>query len=109
LRRFAAKTATPHPLVVLVVDQNSNPFPGAAVTWAVKSGAGQLSATTTPSDASGLAQVTYTAGSVARTDTIAASAAGFLGVAFVLHVGTAPSANLSAPASLVSVRAEAAR
>lgn len=99
-------TSTPHPLVVLVVDQDNNPFTGADVAWVVKSGAGQLSATTTASDANGLAQVTYTAGAAARTDTITATAAGFLSVGFVVHVGTAASASRSAPLSLALLRSE---
>ena len=49
-----------NPLVVRVTDANSNPVAGATVTWTVGSSCGSVSATSTATDASGMAQVTWT-------------------------------------------------
>ena len=51
-----------NPLVVLVTDQNGSPLPNAAVSWKVTSGGGSVADTTSTSDASGYAKMTYTAG-----------------------------------------------
>jgi Bacterial Ig-like domain (group 1) len=48
--------------VVRVVDRFGNPVPDAAVTWQVTSGQGDVSATSTPTDATGKATVTWTLG-----------------------------------------------
>lgn len=47
------------PLVVKVFDDQGQPFPGASVTWAIISGGGVLTNTTTTTDASGQAHATY--------------------------------------------------
>jgi hypothetical protein len=48
--------------VVRVVDRFGNPVPDAAVTWQVTSGQGDVSAASTPTDATGQATVTWTLG-----------------------------------------------
>ena len=65
--------AAPNPLVVLVVDPNGNPFPGATVTWVVTAGGGTVSDTTTTSDSTGHTSVIYTAGSRAGAATVVAT------------------------------------
>src|SRR5690348_12139982 len=46
-------TATANPLVVLVVDQNGQPFSGGSVLWRLTGGGGTLSDTVSTSDAHG--------------------------------------------------------
>jgi hypothetical protein len=48
--------------VVRVVDRFGNPVPDAAVAWQVTSGQGDVSAGSTPTDATGKATVTWTLG-----------------------------------------------
>ena len=50
------------PLTVAVVDRFGNPVAGFEVQWEVVSGDGEISATATPTDASGVASVTWTLG-----------------------------------------------
>lgn len=73
--------ALPQPLVVRVTDKSSAPVASAQVTWAVRSGAGSLSGTSTQTDAQGEASVTWTLGPSAGTnnDTVQASASGLAG------------------------------
>jgi hypothetical protein len=78
----AAGTALPSPLGVVVIDQYGSAMPTVTVTWAITAGAGSLSATSTPTDASGTASVTYTAGPTAGAATITAAVAGIGTVAF---------------------------
>jgi hypothetical protein len=53
------------PLVVKVFDDQGQPFAGASVTWAIISGGGVLSNTTTTTDATGQAHATLTLPAVA--------------------------------------------
>lgn len=65
----------PNPLVVLVTDNNGNPFPGATVTWIVTSGGGTVSDSTSTSDASGHTSINYTAGTNPGVATVIATTA----------------------------------
>ena len=69
------------PLVVEVLDQYGNGVAGATVTWSV-AGGGSLSATSTTSEANGLAQTTLTTDPAAATYTITASAGSATAVTF---------------------------
>src|SRR5574341_1068797 len=64
------------PLVVEVRDALSNPVAGVTVSFTVTSGGGALSAGAAVSDGSGQAQITWTLGGTAGTQTVQASAAG---------------------------------
>ncbi len=57
-----------NPLVVIVKDQNGDPFQGATVSFSVDSGGGSVSPTTATTNASGFAQTQLTLGSTAGTD-----------------------------------------
>jgi hypothetical protein len=54
--------ALPNPLVVLVRDENKNPMPNVAVTFAVTSGIGSVAPTSATTDASGKAGTVLTLG-----------------------------------------------
>jgi hypothetical protein len=66
--------AAANPLVVMVVDQNGQPFPGDTVTWKVTGGGGAVADSISMSDAHGHASMTYTAGNTPGNATIAATA-----------------------------------
>ncbi|MBA2322161.1 MAG: Ig-like domain-containing protein [Deltaproteobacteria bacterium] len=70
------------PLVIAVKDAKGNPVPGIAVTFAVASGGGSLSATTATSNSMGQAQTTLTVGTAAGTNTVTASSSGLTSVTF---------------------------
>ena len=70
------------PLQVRVTGSDGNPFAGQPVTWAVTAGAGTVSASTTTTDASGTASVTWTLGPAAGANTVTATAAGVGSVTF---------------------------
>ena len=76
LQTTAAGTALADPLIVIIIDQYGNALSNVTVNWAVVSGGGMLSASGTPSDLNGVAQVTYTAGPTAGSATISATVAG---------------------------------
>ena len=59
-----------YPFVVLVLDQNGEPIPGAVVTFAVTAGDGTLSVETATTDSRGLASSTLTLGSGPGTHTV---------------------------------------
>ena len=67
----AVGTAVSNPLVVLVVNATGAPFSGATVTWTVTGGGGSVSDSTSVSDATGHATMTYTAGSSPAVATVA--------------------------------------
>jgi hypothetical protein len=79
-------SAAPNPLVVLVVDENGQPFPGGAVSWQVTGGGGTLSDSTSTADAHGHASITYTAGPNPGTATVVATVAQVWTTNFTLHV-----------------------
>lgn len=75
-------TPLPAPLTVVVIDQNDIAVPTITVTWAITSGGGTLSATTTQTDDNGVASVTYTAGPTAGSAAITATVSGIGTVGF---------------------------
>lgn len=79
-------TPTANPLVVLVVDQNGQPFSGGSVLWRLTGGGGTLSDTVSTSDAHGHASITYTAGSSTGTATIVAIVEQLWTTNFTIHV-----------------------
>lgn len=73
-------TAVTTPPAVLVRDQFNNPVAGVAVTFAVASGGGSLTGGNLTSNASGIATVgSWTLGTTAGTNTLAATATGLAG------------------------------
>lgn len=50
------------PLVVRIVDQRNEPFPGFSVDWNIVQGEGTLSASSSEADSDGYASVMYTSG-----------------------------------------------
>ena len=82
----AVGTAASNPLVVLVVDASGTPFSGATVTWTVTGGGGAVSDSTSLSDATGHATMTYTAGSSPAVATIVATVAQVWTTTFTVYV-----------------------
>lgn len=77
------------PLVVKVTGASNTPIKGVSVMFAVVSGAGSVSPSTTTTDSLGQAKTTVTLGSVAGSDTITATVAGTsLVTTFVVTAGT---------------------
>ena len=78
-------TALAAPFVVRVSDAFNNPVAGVTVTWAILSGGGALSATSTATTAAGLGSTSLTLPSASGTVTVAATATGLTGspIAFV--------------------------
>lgn len=70
--------ATLSPFRVLALDYKDEPVPGVTVTWH-RFGRGSLSAQTTLTDATGLAESTYTFGERAGTERVNAGVAGLIG------------------------------
>jgi len=84
-----AGAALAAPFVVNIDDQNGNPMSGVTVTWAITSGGGSLSATSSVSDSNGEAQVTYTAGPDAGTGTVTATVSGLTALTFTVTINAA--------------------
>ena len=82
----AVGTAAANPLVVLVVDASGAPFTGATVAWTVTAGGGSVSDSTSVSDATGHATMTYTAGSSPAVATIVATVAQVWTTTFTVYV-----------------------
>jgi hypothetical protein len=78
----AAGTVLPAPLSVSVIDLFGSVTEGVAVTWAIPSGGGSLSATSTTTDVDGATSVTYTAGPTPGPATITATVVGIGTVTF---------------------------
>jgi hypothetical protein len=72
----------PSPLVVMAADANGNPIVNATINWTVSSHGGTLDSAITTTDANGLAQVTWTLGSAAASDTVTATLTGLTPVVF---------------------------
>ena len=87
-------TALANPLVVQILDQYGNPFPGVTVHWAATAGGGNVSAPTSNTGANGQAQITATLGTHVGTDTYAATVAGVTGspVSFTAIANHGPAA-----------------
>jgi hypothetical protein len=69
-------TALPLPFVVIVRDANNNPVSGVSVTFAVTSGGGALSVTTTTTGSDGKASTVLTLGTTVGTNTVTATSTG---------------------------------
>lgn len=83
----ATSTTLPTPLSVIVVNQFGERLPDVTVNWAIASGGGTLSATSTQTDALGVASVSYTTGTTAGQAIIEASVAGgVLSISFSVTV-----------------------
>jgi adhesin/invasin len=68
-------TALALPITVSVTDQDGNPIANATVTWAVTSGLGSVSATTSQTGSTGQATVAWTLGNLAGIDSLQATLA----------------------------------
>jgi hypothetical protein len=79
-------TQAANPLVVLVIDDNGNPFGSSPVIWKVASGGGTLADTTSTSNQSGYASMTYTAGTNPGVATIVATVGQFWTASFTIHI-----------------------
>ncbi len=82
LQMGAAGIDLTNPLVVQVKDQSGQPMAGVTVTWAVTAGGGSVSRSSTVTDATGVAQVTWTLGSSIGSGAVTAIAAGLPPVTF---------------------------
>ena len=85
-----------NPLVVLVTDENGNPFGNGKVVWTVSSGGGTVADSTSTSDASGHSSMTYTAGTNPGVATVVATVASVWTASFTIHI--------VAPSSAIHVR-----
>jgi hypothetical protein len=72
----AAGTVFPDSLSVIVLDQYGFSTEGTTIVWAITSGGGSLSATSTTTDTNGITSVTYTAGLSPGRATITATLTG---------------------------------
>jgi hypothetical protein len=79
-------TALAQPLAVLVVTQFGQPIQNVTVTWTIASGGGTLSETSTLTNASGIASVTYTTGATAGSAVIEARVQGVPPLTFSVTV-----------------------
>src|SRR5438105_12518029 len=75
-----------NPLVVLVVGSDATPFAGAGVKWSVAGGGGSVSDSTSNSDATGHAQMTYTAGQSPGVATVVATVADVWTTTFTVYI-----------------------
>lgn len=78
----AAGAALAAPLVARVTDQSGNPVAGVAVSWAIVSGGGTLNTTQSLTNTSGLAQVYWTLGGAAGSQSVRASSGQLTSVTF---------------------------
>jgi subtilisin-like proprotein convertase family protein len=85
-------TTLANPLVVLVKDANNNVVSGATVDWVVTAGGGSVSAPTSTTNTTGLAQITFTLGSAAGANTLTAK----------LHNDTTKTVNFTAMATAIA-------
>jgi hypothetical protein len=81
-----------NPLVVLVTDDNGSPFANTPVIWKVARGGGTVADSTSTSDASGHASMTYTAGNTPGVATVVATVSQIWTASFNVHI-VAPSTN----------------
>ena len=85
----AVGQALSSPLVVKVVDASGSAVQGVAVTWAVASGGGSLSPSSSTTDAQGLASTTWTLGLIAGSNSATARVAGAAAITPVSFTATA--------------------
>ena len=84
-------TTAANPLVAIVTDNNGNPFAGATVTWTVTSGGGTVSDSTSTSDATGHAYMTYTAGALPGAATVVATVSQIWTASFTIYIESSAS------------------
>ncbi len=87
-----AVVATTRALEAKVVDAHGNGVPGVAVSWAVASGGGSLSAAGSTTDGSGVASVVWTFGGATGAQSATASATGLAGSPLTFAASTTPAA-----------------
>lgn len=81
-----APNATSSPLTVTVLDQNGDPIQGRTVNWAVASGTGTVTSTSSVTNAQGVATMTFTAGATAGASTVTATVGNLTPVIFNINV-----------------------
>lgn len=81
-----AGTTAPIPLTVRTFDEPRNPLPGIEVQWVIASGGGTLSSSTSTTDNTGTASVSYTAPAQPGPVTVRATVPPQLTVHFTLTV-----------------------
>jgi adhesin/invasin len=81
-----ARNATSQPLTVTVKDQNGDPIANRTVNWAVATGGGTLTSTTSTTTAQGVATMTYTAPATVGTATVTASVGTLTPVTFNITI-----------------------
>jgi hypothetical protein len=81
-------TALPLPLAVVVVNQFGEPLKDITVTWAIYSGGGSLSASSSVSDENGAAAVNYTTGPTAGNAIVTASVHGLPPLGFDVTISS---------------------
>jgi hypothetical protein len=79
LQNATSGTTLTNPIVVLVTDAFGNPVSGKTVTFAIATGGGSVGTASTTSNASGLAQSTWTLGGGAGAQTMTVTATGLTG------------------------------
>ena len=82
--------ALPKPIVVEMRDQSGEPLPGAQVTFAVTSGGGTLSVTSTTTDSDGRAESILTLGPDPGTNTVEVAVTGIQGKQTVTAIAELP-------------------
>jgi len=92
-------TTLPSQLLVKVTDRNNNPVPNVTVTWSVTSGGGSISPSTSQTGANGIANTSWTLGTLAGVQTVQATA---IGLPVVLSA-TATAGPVSSSQSTVTV------
>jgi hypothetical protein len=90
-------TRAANPLVVLVVDNNGNPFGNTPVSWKITTGGGTLADTASTSNASGYASMTYTAGTNPGQATIVATVSQIWTTSFTVYLVPSSSSRVHAP------------
>jgi len=86
LQSAPTNTTLPTPLAVIVTTQFGERLQNVTVTWTIASGGGTLSATSTQTDDTGVASVTYTTGTTAGPVVIQARVQGLPPLAFNITV-----------------------
>ena len=81
-----AGASAANPLVVLVIDSNGNPSASTPVAWKVTAGGGTVADSTSTSDASGHATMTYTAGTETGVATVVATVSQIWTAQFTIHI-----------------------
>ncbi|HEX6316699.1 MAG TPA: invasin domain 3-containing protein [Gemmatimonadaceae bacterium] len=81
-----AVNETSAPMTVTLLDQNDDPIAGQTVSWAIASGDGTITSSTSTTNAQGVATMIFTAGATAGAATVTATVAGVTPVTFDIMV-----------------------